>query len=393
MKVAFVVPRYGREVLGGAEYAMRVLAEGVAARGWRVEVLTSCALDAGTWADEYPPGTTTEGGVQVTRFPSRAGRDPDFAALAGRVLANPRAATVEEALGFIAAQGPDNPALVDAAAAVVADLVVFSPYLYHPTVHGLPAAAGRAVLHPAAHDEGPFWLPIFEDVFWAASGFVYYTDDERRLVERTFDVGATPSIVLGLGVDDPPASIGPPPVEGPYALYLGRQSTGKALEPLISFFASYKASRPGPLRLVLAGSPVDPLPDHPEVVKTGAVDDATRWALMAGAEAFVHPAAHESFGLVLLESWLAGTPVLVNRRSGAMRELVERSGGGLLFDGWASFSVALDRLLADAGLRASLAGAGRRFTETSFRWPALVDRYVGFLDEIVARHQPAADRS
>jgi glycosyltransferase involved in cell wall biosynthesis len=385
-KLAFVVPRYGARVIGGAEYAARMLAEGVAARaGWEVEVLTTCAVDAGTWADEEPAGETVEGGVRVVRIPSRAGRAPDFPALAGRVLANPRAATMDEALGFIAAQGPDNPSLVEAAAASDADVVAFYPYLYHPTVHGVPAVGERAILHAAAHDEGPFWLPVFPPVFEAVSGFVFHTDEERRLVERAFDVASTPSLVLGLGVDDPPAVSGPPPVEGPYVLYLGRQNSGKALEPLIRFFAEHKAARPGPLRLVMAGPPVDPLPDHPEVVKVGPVDDDTRWSLLRGAEAFVHPSAHESFGLVLLESWLADTPVLVNRRSGAMRELVERSGGGLLFDGYASFSTAVDRLAGDADLRTTLASAGRAFTEATYRWPALVDRYVAFLDGVLAR--------
>ena len=147
MKLTFVVPRYGTQVLGGAEYAARTLAEGVAARdGWTVEVLTTCAVDAGTWADELPPGTTEEGGVQVVRIPSRAGRDPDFAALAGRVLANPKAATDDEALEFIRAQGPDNPALVEAARSTDADVVAFYPYLYHPTVHVVPA---YVVLRPA----------------------------------------------------------------------------------------------------------------------------------------------------------------------------------------------------------------------------------------------------
>ena len=386
MKLAFVVPRYGAEVLGGAEYAARRLAEGVAARpGWSVDVLTSCAKDAGTWADEYPPGETIEGGVRVVRYASRAGRAPDFPSVQGRVLANPRAATDGEAFEFIAAQGPDNPDLAAAAAASDADLVAFSPYLYHPTVYGLPPVGDRAVLHAAAHDEGPFWLPIFPPVFEAAAAFVFHTDEERRLVERAFDVASTPSLVLGLGVDDPPPTSAPPPVDGPYLLFLGRQSTGKALEPLISFFAEHKRASPGPLRLVLAGQPVDPLPDHPEIVKTGPVDDDTRWALMRGAEAFVHPSAHESFGLVLLESWLAGTPVLVNRSSGAMRELVERSGGGLLFDGYASFSTSVDRLVADADLRTGLAAAGRDFTLETFRWPALVDRYVAFLQSVAAR--------
>ena len=64
MKVAFVVPRYGPDIRGGAEVGARMLAERlVADRGYEVEVLTTCALDAITWRDELPEGTSVERGV------------------------------------------------------------------------------------------------------------------------------------------------------------------------------------------------------------------------------------------------------------------------------------------------------------------------------------------
>ena len=78
MKVAFVVPRYGVEVLGGAEYAARMLAERLVSQlGWDVEAITTCATDIRTWADEYEPGTADVNGVTVHRFRSRP-RHPQF---------------------------------------------------------------------------------------------------------------------------------------------------------------------------------------------------------------------------------------------------------------------------------------------------------------------------
>ena len=52
---------------------MREAAHGLAARGWEVDVLTTCARDHYTWANEYPPGVTTVDGVAVHRFPVEAG--------------------------------------------------------------------------------------------------------------------------------------------------------------------------------------------------------------------------------------------------------------------------------------------------------------------------------
>ena len=50
MKLSFVTPRYGTEVIGGAETAARMLAERLCLRpDWEVEVLTSCAMDHLTW--------------------------------------------------------------------------------------------------------------------------------------------------------------------------------------------------------------------------------------------------------------------------------------------------------------------------------------------------------
>ena len=48
---------------------LREVAHGLAARGWEVEVLTTCARDHHTWANELPPGTTRDGSVTVRRFP------------------------------------------------------------------------------------------------------------------------------------------------------------------------------------------------------------------------------------------------------------------------------------------------------------------------------------
>ena len=157
MKLAFVPPRYGVEVVGGAEYAVRMFAENLSRAGDEVEVFTTCALDAATWADHYPEGTEVLDGVAVHRFRSRAGRSPAFAALCTDLFdRGERGREIEER--FVDLQGPVCPAALDAAAGSDADAIVFYPYLYWPSVHGVRRLGTRAIVHPAAHDEAPLRL-------------------------------------------------------------------------------------------------------------------------------------------------------------------------------------------------------------------------------------------
>lgn len=385
VKLAMVVPRYGLEVLGGAELGARMLAERLVAQlGWSVEIFTTCALDHMTWADAYRAGDDTLNGVVVHRLPGAGGRPPAFFSCSERLLSHPASATLAEANVFIDLQGPTVPGLVDAVASASSDLVAFYPYLYTTTVRVLPEVADRAVMHPAAHDEGALHLPVFRSVFRRAAGFVYHSRSEQALVERVFGVGHRPQVVLGLGYEDPPEPDGD---EGraaritggrPYLLSLGRVDGLKGTTLLGALFAEYKSRHPGPLRLVIAGPVTAAPPAHADVLVTGAVEEADKWALLRGATAFVQPSPHESFSVVMMEAWSQATAVLVNARCDVTREHCQASGGGLWFSSYATFEAAVDRLVVDEALRRQLGQAGQRWVQSNYRWPAIVERYGRF---------------
>jgi glycosyltransferase involved in cell wall biosynthesis len=84
--------------------------------------------------------------------------------------------------------------------------------------------------------------------------------------------------------------------------------------------------------------------------------------LFQEAHAVILPSISETFGLVILEGWAAGTPVISSRTSGATA-LVEDGVNGLLFDldRPASFHDAVDRILAqpEKGLQWGAAGRAR----------------------------------
>ncbi|MGE0879767.1 MAG: glycosyltransferase family 4 protein [Acidimicrobiia bacterium] len=390
MKLAFVTPRYGAEVIGGAELGARLLAEhAVQLLGWPVEVYTTTALESTTWANHYRQGTTVENGVTVHRFDSKAGRSADFDKVSAIVLP-PRIGRVpdEEENRWIEAQGPVCPAAIDAVEASDADIVAFYPYLYHPTVAGLPRLRERAVMHPAAHDERPIYLRAFREPFAAARGLVFHTDGERRLVERIFrSVLPKPQIVLGLGSDPGEGdAVAARNVVGdrPYLVCVGRVDEGKGCTTLARFFIEYKQRHPGPLALVFVGPVIHQPPAHPDIIVAGRIDEATKWGLLRGADLFVSPSGFESFSFVLLEAWSAGLPALVNSRCDATREHCETCGGGLWFDDYPTFEVCVDKILGDRVLAQAMAAAGNAYVEDNYRWPAVMARYGAFLERLVS---------
>ena len=90
-------------------------------------------------------------------------------------------------------------------AASDADVVAFYPYLYYPTVYGLPLVRERAVLHAAAHEEPALHLPVFDELFRSCRGFAFHSRSERALVNARFGVASTPQVLIGLGVEEPVA--------------------------------------------------------------------------------------------------------------------------------------------------------------------------------------------
>jgi len=392
VKLGIVVPRYGGEAVGGAEKAMRMIGERLVARdGWQVEVFTTCARSALTWEDEEAAGDSVSNGVVVHRFRSLSGRDPEWGPVAARVEQSP--ASVDK-IGqdlFIDRQGPLCPDVIDAAEASDNELVAFSPYLFYPAVRGVPRLAERSILHGAAHDEPALHLGLMEHMYSAAGGLSYYTDAERNITEQLFNVRHKPHVVLGLGIETTSPTQSGHEVRDTFglgdrrfAVCVGRVENGKGARALDGFFREYKRRNPSDLALVFVGPANEQLDPHPDIFVTDTVDEAAKHALVAEAEVSISPSAMESFSMVVLEAWAAGTPVLVNGRCGATVEHASRSGGGLWFDSYVSFEVCLDRLLTDSALRTTLAERGLTYLQQQFSWDAVLDRYVVFCARLLA---------
>lgn len=370
MKLLTVVQRYGDEVVGGSEGHARVMTERLALRH-EVEVATTTALDYWTWAEHYRAGDDLVGGIRVRRFAVASGRDPEFKTFEKHVLEEPH--TLADELDWPRRQGPHAPALYDFlhAEGERYDAILFWTYIYAPTCIGLPIVPERAALISTAHDEPPLSLAPYRALFAVPRAFGFLTPEERDLVHRRFHNAHIPSVMLGIGLDPVPqgdaaalrARLGR---SGPLIVYLGQVTEGKGCDDLLRAWTARTTLRDA--TLVLAGIVRMALPVRDDVVSLGRVDEAEKLAALAAADALVLPSHLESLGIVLLEAWQQGTPVLVPASNPVTAGQVARSGGGATYASVDDLVPALEALLARG---AETGAAGREWVAAECDWRAV----------------------
>ena len=426
MKLAFVIQRYGAEVLGGSEQLCRLVAERLAGQH-EVEVLTTCARDYVTWKNEYPEGTDRVKGVTIRRFANSHTRDIEsFNAYSDWIFNNPH--TRADEMEWLKQQGPWCPPLIEYLRRnhQQYDVLIFFTYLYATTVQGLEVNPGRSIVVPTAHDEPAIYLEIFKDVFTTPGALCYLTDSERRFVQQQFPDRPLLEELTGVGIDIPqqqpyprvpnrPEDESAAPAEGddaeaegssdetvedetsarelpshilsrgsvfrrrhrlhgPFALYGGRIDPGKGCEELLNYFTSY-VGEGGEGTLALMGAKLMSLPEDPAVRCAGMLSDIERVQALEAATVVVCPSPYESLSLLALEALAVGTPILVNARSEVLVEHCVRSNGGLYYADKDEFIECMTLLFSDARLRAALGRNGRDYVRKNYRWDVVLAKY------------------
>jgi glycosyltransferase involved in cell wall biosynthesis len=434
MKIALVVQRYGAEVLGGSEQLCRLLAERLSAQH-DIDVLTTCARDYVTWANEYQEGVDRTRGVTVRRFASARTRDLDaFNRYSDWIYSHPHNRTDE--IEWLKQQGPWCPALIEYLKKHQQqyDVMAFFTYLYAPTVMGLEINPAKSVLVSTAHDEPAMRLNIFKEVFSRPAAICYLTNSEREFVQEQFPERPLLEEVAGVGADLPPQSRYPrmPPagglperdepdasdvadratedaaspefeshlttrgavfrrrhrLHGPLVLYGGRIDPGKGCEELIQYFSEY-VKEGGNATLTLMGAKMMSLPEEPFIRFAGLLSDRERLQALEAATVVVCPSPFESLSLLALEAFSVGTPVLANARSEVLVEHCIRSNGGLWYADRDEFVEGLTLLVRDGRLREALGRNGREYVRRHYRWDIVLARY----ERVFARVRAARERS
>jgi len=93
---------------------------------------------------------------------------------------------------------------------------------------------------------------------------------------------------------------------------------------------------------------------------------------------------YEVFPLAPVESLAHGVPV-VARRIGALTEVIEESGGGMLFTTPAECRAAMQKLLIDPALRAQLGARGRRMALAEWTEDVHIARYLELIGTLISQ--------
>lgn len=387
MKLAFVTPRYGEDVLGGAEALAMDQARGLAGRGHAVEVLTSWARDTDTWAADWPEGVEHDGDVVVRRFAAHAGPDPAARdALDRRVLGGETLSPSDQEAWIDARVRVPGLTRHIAESADAYDALVFSPYLAWTTLRGLPLAGRRGVLVACLHDEPAARQGAVRAALAGAGAVWFLSEPEHQLAHRLAPLA--PHRVVGSAVAVP-ASHDP---EGfrrrhglsrPFVLYAGRREDGKGWPEALRGFAVAVERFGLDCDLVTIGTPGPPVVPPPlagRVRGLGFLDVAEVGDAFAAASAYLQPSRLESFSRTLMESWLAGTPVVASAFGEVVAWHVERAGGGLLYADELELASCLRALVGAPGAAARLGEAGRRYVVERYTWPSVLDGLEEALD-------------
>ena len=243
-------------------------------------------------------------------------------------------------------------------------------------VHELPSVAGGETV---ARERG------YEEPLLRADRLVAVSDHGKNVLQ---DRGVSPGRihVVPPGFDGIRAGGGPHPRGGGpvRALCVAQWIPRKGILTLVEAWTLRE--RKGAV-LELIGEP-DTDPDYAarvraaieaapqsSIVVSGRVDDAALRASYAAADLFVLPSRYEGYGIVYAEALSFGLPILACD-VGPVPDLVGREAAVLIRpDDKEALSAALDLLLGDPTLRASMSAAARRRASRLPRWK---DTVAGF---------------
>lgn len=150
-----------------------------------------------------------------------------------------------------------------------------------------------------------------------------------------------------------------------------------------------------PIELVLAGTVTDqyrhyydrlPAGDRGRVQLRGVVSEEEKQALLRECTLLAMPSRVDSFGLVYLEAWRYGKPV-IGARAGGVPAVIDHEQNGLLvhFGDVAALATAIRRLVVDADEARRLGHAGWGKLQAQYTWDRAYAGLAKLYQQVLAR--------
>lgn len=385
----FVSPRFAEgPTVGGAETLLKAQAKHALAMGFRVKFLTTCARDHFSWRNELPSGERRIEGLEVHFFPVDEDRNVEAFLRVQNSISRKGSYSIADEQTWLK-NSVNSRALCDYLRqnAGDCDFIIIGPYLFGLTYFAAQVRPEKTLLVPCLHDEGFAYTRSFQDMFRGAAGSLFNSAPEMNLARRLYGLDAQKCAVVGMGMNsfaaDEKAFAGKRNIRSPYIIFSGRREGGKGTPLLVDYFALFRKRTGLDLKLVFTGSgPIDAPPEAAEhILDVGFVPEQEKHEAMAGAVAFCHPSVNESFGIVLMEAWLARTPALVHARCAVNRYHCKKSNGGLWFATYPEFEETLALLVNKRSLRDRMGAAGREYVLREYDWKNIENKFCSALEQ------------
>lgn len=407
MRILHVVQLYHPVASGAARY-FREIGERLVAEGQRVTVLATDACDLehiwmpGRRRIETP--LETFNGVQIVRLPIRRRPGPPILYPALRRLMTemsrlPGTASLLRRLALWTPQWPGVEAFFTQygpfdlvhATNITLDFAILPVFAYAQR-HGVPFICTPFVHlgEPGSHTIVRYYSMRHQiDLLRRSDRVIVMTGLERDFL-ASHGVPHKQLRVVGVGVS--PEEIGggdgerfrsDQRIDGPLVLFIGALAYDKGAIHLIQ--AMQRLWRDGhTATLALIGAPLAhfdafyarlPAADRARIRLLPYAPDAIKRDALAAADVFALPSRTDSFGIVFLEAWCYGVPV-IGARAGGIPDVITDGQDGLLvrFGDVAGLTQAIRRLIDDRVLAQRLGAAGRAKTLRDLTWDRVYAR-------------------
>lgn len=380
---------------GGTEISLRQLAKGLVKKGHRVTVVTSNQVSLEAF--KYPridPSLKAEefrDGIRIIRLPLT----PKQRFILGKIgaLAIRSRLPGGDRLWFMT-QVPHLPQMIKTARKLKPDIIYAVPFptasIYYASVAAKKIGCPW-VIQPHLHvkDVNDSLMKILRWIFPKASALLANTRAEKEYLkkqgiqeEKIHIVGQGIDLALLEGGDGRRFRSARGLTHEPLLLFLGRKVENKGIDTLLETMPLVWKDEPSAV-LVLAGqsSPYfqtllnnHPLSKDPRIISIDNFPEEEKADLLTACDLLILPSLAESFGVVFLEAWAKGKPVIGARIPAVEDMIIDGEDGFLVpYGDPVSLATAAQKLIKNSGLRKTMGEKGKLKVEHRFEIGRVTD--------------------